>query len=115
MISLGEKTLAHLCRRAAAEDVSLESIIKTVLEDDAQTPALFGTQTALELALERAAAKNQGEEFSLEDLFSEDEWPRIPSPRAFGKRFRTLVESRDPKLARHVRKTVTNKAVYQRC
>ena len=68
----------------------------------------------LDIAIARAKAKKTGEQFSLEDLFSDEEWDQIPSRRVFGRMFRQRIESETPPIARHDHKTATNKAVYER-
>jgi hypothetical protein len=107
--------LARLMKQAEAEDILVESLIGTVLEDHVEEPDMMSTHAALDTALQRARDKKAGAEFSLEDLFSEEEWARVPGTRGLGRRFRTAVEAGDAPIARHVRKTVTNKAVYERC
>ena len=108
--------LVRLLKQAESEDISVESLVASVLEDHLAEPQMrMGTPAALELALQRAREKASGEEFSLEDLFSEEEWSRIPGTRGVGRRFRAAVEDDGDQIARHMRKTTTNKAVYQRC
>ena len=107
--------LAQLIKQAEAEDISIESLIGAVLEDHVKTPDMMSTHAAMNLALQRARDQKPGTEFSLEDLFTEEEWSRVPGTRGIGRRFRTAVEAGDAAIAKHIRKTITNKAVYERC
>lgn len=113
LISLDEPTLHRLVASACASGISLEEQIQKVL-NGAEGPRLMTSEQGLAIALARAEAKNVGEEFTLEDLFSDDEWDQIPSRRVFGRQFRQAIESTVPTVARHDHKTATNKAVYQR-
>jgi hypothetical protein len=63
-------------------------------------------------AMRRAEKIADGQEFKLQDLFSKDEWKRIPAHTMFGRDFRKSVEGR--KLATHVGKTKANEAIYRR-
>jgi hypothetical protein len=114
LISIDEPLLRHLVDGACASNISLEEQIQKVLIG-AEGPQLMTSEEGLAIALARAQAKNTGEEFTLEDLFSDDEWDQIPSRRVFGRQFRQAIESTMPPVARHDHKTATNKAVYQRC
>jgi Domain of unknown function (DUF1413) len=113
-ISIEETVLYRLVADACAGGVSLDDQITKVLSGVAEAPKLMSAQAGLDIAIARAAAKNTGEKFSLEDLFSDDEWDQIPSRRVFGRMFRQKIESGVPPIARHDHKTATNHAVYER-
>jgi hypothetical protein len=114
LISIAEPVLHRLVAGACASNITLEEQIQKVLSG-AEGQELMTSDEGLAIAVARAQAKNTGEEFTLEDLFSDDEWGQIPSRRVFGRQFRQAIESTVPPVARHDRKTATNKAVYQRC
>jgi hypothetical protein len=113
-VSLEESVLYRLVADACAHNISLDEQISKVLSGIAEAPKLMSTQKGLDIAVARAAGKNNGEKFSLEDLFSDDEWDQIPSRRVFGRMFRQKIESGVPPIARHDHKTATNHAVYER-
>jgi hypothetical protein len=113
-VPISYAVLVQLIKKAEAEETTIESLIATVLEDHVEAPDMMSTHAAMELALERAEAQEPGAEFLLEDLFREEEWRRVPGTRGLGRRFRTAVEAADAAIAKHVRKTITNKAVYKR-
>jgi Domain of unknown function (DUF1413) len=115
LISIEEPLLHRLISDACASNISLDEQIKRVLSRADEAPPLMTSEKGLAIALDRAKAKNAGDEFTLEELFSDEEWSRIPSRRVFGRQFRQAIESTMPPVARHDRKTATNKAVYQRC
>jgi Domain of unknown function (DUF1413) len=115
LISIEEPLLHRLLADACASSISLDEQIKKVLSGADEAPLLMTSEKGLAIALARAKAKNTGDEFTLEDLFSDDEWDQIPSRRVFGRQFRQAIESTVPPMARHDRKTATNKAVYQKC
>jgi len=115
MISIEEPLLHRLVAGACARNVSLDNQIMTILSGAGDVPKLMTSEKGLAIALARAKAKTSGEEFTLENLFTEDEWGQIPSRRVFGRQFRQAVEATTPPVARHDHKTATNKAVYQRC
>ncbi len=66
------------------------------------------------VAVKRALEKNPGEEFLLEDLFTDAEWKLIPSHSLFGREFKKALEENHPGEARLDRKNTQNKAVYLR-
>ncbi len=113
-ISIEEPVLYRLVADACAHNTSLDEQISKVLSGVAEAPQLMSAQKGLDIAVARATAKSNGEKFSLEDLFSDDEWDQIPSRRVFGRMFRQRIESSVPPIARHDHKTATNHAVYER-
>jgi Domain of unknown function (DUF1413) len=113
-IPMEEQLLYRLLADACANNISLQEQILKTLHGAAEAPKLMSSQAGLDTALERAEAKTTGEEFTLEDLFSDEEWDQIPSRRVFGRQFRQAIESTNPQVAHHERKTATNKAVYKR-
>jgi hypothetical protein len=115
LISIDEPLLHRLLADACASSISLDEQVKKVLSGADEAPLLMTSEKGLSIALARAKAKDTGDEFTLEDLFSDDEWDQIPSRRVFGRQFRQAIESTMPPVARHDRKTATNKAVYRRC
>ena len=114
-VLVGYPVLALLIKQAEAEGISVESLMGSVLEDHVNTPDMMSTHAAMNLALQRARDQKPGTEFSLEDLFTEEEWSQVPGTRGIGRRFRTAVEAGDAPIAKHIRKTTTNTAVYERC
>jgi len=105
--------LPQRCARARFHGQTLdeflaEAIAKQLKEAQERTSApasLNGkAETILELALERARAKETGERFTVRELFSRDEWQGFSSGvrKTLGKNFRRDVEDGRSPIARHV-------------
>lgn len=114
LLQIEESLLHRILTDASASHISAEEQIIKLLNGSVETPTPMNDQVALETALERARAREVGNEFTLEDLFSDEEWDQIPARRVFGRVFRQAIEGTDPQVARHERKTPANKAVYRR-
>jgi hypothetical protein len=118
-ISLPENLLHRLLADACASNSSVDDQIRKALlsgyAEPPKTPQSLSNHAAVKIAVERATAKTTGEEFSLEDLFSEDEWAFFGTrTTVLGRMFRQAIESTAPQVAYHDRKTGANKAVYIR-
>jgi hypothetical protein len=119
LIELSESTLLRLLSRGAVLKISVDEVVGHLL-DETDAEAIpedvadgdFPFEEAKALALSRARAKQTGTEFRLEELFSADEWKRVPARKSLGRYFRKDAEQEG--LVRHVGKTDTNHAIYQR-
>jgi hypothetical protein len=117
VISVTESVLQHAIAEALANHRSLEEQICAALMSNSQTSvaeSAAAKQDWLATALARTRAKSPGDEFMLEDLFTDDEWNSIPTHSVFGREFKKALEKNQPQEARFDRKTATNKAVYLR-
>ena len=74
------------------------------------------TDDLIAKVVDRARTKEVGVEFMLVDLCTTDEWESLSSGerKSFGKSFRRAVEDVTPPVAKYVRRTSSNKAVYER-
>jgi hypothetical protein len=115
LLSLNDDLLHRLLAEASSANLGLEDHIRKVLEGIIDMPERLAPSDMLQQAIERAKAKAPGEEFTLQALFpNAAEWEQIPKPRVFGRVFRQALESTNPRIAVHIGKTVTNKAIYKR-
>ena len=102
---------------AVAKKLTLEEHVEEVLQEAEQeegddSQGFTDLDSAIAQALERAAALPKGKTFQLQDLFTDEEWSSIPTPKWFGRKFRPAVEKAG--IAKFQTKTQTNKAIYQR-
>lgn len=67
---------------------------------------------AVEIAVARMADMPVEQRFTIQDLFTAEEWSRVQSPKWVGRRFGSDVEKAG--IAKRVSTTPTNKAIYQR-
>lgn len=113
LLNLPEPTMLRLLQRGSELKMGAEQLINHLLDetqDDGDEGMSF--ESAKEIALARAAARNGGSEFTLEDLFSREEWAAVPARKSLGRYFRKDAEK--TKLVEHVGKTDTNHAIYRR-
>lgn len=85
-------------------------------EDAGTPPVAVDIEAVIKDACQKAQALPKEKRFHLTDLIGEELWQAIGTGerRAMGKTFRALMEQSEPKIARHVGRTSTNLAIYER-
>jgi hypothetical protein len=118
VVAIGEAELKHGLAAALARNQTFDQYINGLLMTSHQpqpfAASVVASEEWLTVAQARARARNPGDEFLLEDLFSDEEWELIPTHSVFGREFKKALEKSEPREARFERKTATNKAVYIR-
>jgi Domain of unknown function (DUF1413) len=120
-VSLPLVLAQQLIAEAVANDRSLdEQIVFSLMQIHAENNSAGARTVAtaaqdwLAAALARAKAKNPGDEFLLQDLFSDAEWGLIPQHSVFGRYFNKALKEMQPQYATRVRKTDMNQSIYAR-
>jgi DNA-binding transcriptional regulator YdaS (Cro superfamily) len=118
-ISLPDSVLAAALAEAMNQGTTLEAFIERAISSGvsrtALTPRLPANPEAiLQEAVNVAKSKSKGDKFLLKDLCDDQSWTSMTTGerKVFGKRFRTAIEG--SKTAKHVDKTSSNQAIYER-
>lgn len=74
------------------------------------------SETVLETALDRARVRKKGDQFTVRELYSREEWEKLTSGdrKSLGKQFRREAEAGKSQIARHVGRNDANQAIYSR-
>ena len=104
------------------QEVSLDTFIAEALNAALASPTPATPRRSVDVddliasAVESVRAVKVGTEFMLVELCAEKDWDALTGGerKSLGKGFRKAVESMDVPIARHVRRTSSNKAVYER-
>lgn len=122
-IELEDALAGALLLRAAQQELTLSELISLLLHQTIQArngvadlPASqpMTLVEAVNFAIDKARLLPASREFKVEDLFTEADWDRVPSHRAFGRVFRQRLEAVSPAVASFQRKSPANKAIYLR-
>lgn len=121
IIELEDSLLSASLIESQEQQISLDLFINEAIKSMLTEPNLpiqkpIKIEDILENTVECAKRKVTGEEFLLVDICTNDNWNSLSSGerKSLGKEFRKAVENATPQIARHVRRTSSNKAVYQR-
>lgn len=115
ILELSDALVHRHLEAAMAAGVTLDEHLEEVLSKEAAPAgaATIGWEEAVALAVTRAKERSKAQgEFIVQDLFTDDEWTAVESPRWVGRRFGELVEKE--KIATRCGTTPGNKAVYRR-
>jgi len=107
--------LAGAMNQSTTLEVFIEGAISAAASSTAFKPRLPANPEAiLQEAVKVARMKQKGDRFLLKDLCAPQAWISMTAGerKVFGKRFRTAVQ--DSGIAKHVAKTSSNQAIYQR-
>jgi hypothetical protein len=107
--------LVEAKRRAISlDDLVAESLKRISGQNGSGVPNSKDTATLVELALERARARKKGDQFTVPDLFSRDEWQRVTpgNRKTVGKLFRREVAAGKHPIAIFLKRNQVNQAVY---
>lgn len=116
-ITLEDNVLREALVEAQKRGITLDEFVDYALSeavkmnDSAQLPS-----NPVGTTVDRAKALKKGNHFSVPELWEETEWERLPSGvrKSIGKNFRRIVEDPNAPIARHIGKTQTNQAIYER-
>lgn len=118
MIELDERVLAGILIQATELNINLNTHIENVLNSNMLKPIEPKTPLILDSiinqAIQNAGKKISGDEFHINDVCSDQVWEQLSSGerKRLGKLFRKEVESK--KIAKFLRRTTGNKAIYER-
>ena len=118
MIELDERVLAGILIQATELNINLNKYIESILNSTMLKPIEPKTLLDLDLlvnqAIQNAEKKVSGDEFHINDVCSDQIWGQLSSGerKRLGRLFRKEVESK--KIAKFLRRTSTNKAIYER-
>lgn len=118
MVSLDERVLSGILSQATELNIDLNTHIENVLNSTMLKPIEPKTLLDLDLlvnqVIQNAEKKVSGDEFHINNVCSDQIWGQLSSGerKRLGRLFRQEVESK--KIAKFLRRTSTNKAVYER-
>ncbi len=105
---LGVSGSEYVGRLVAADEAQNAPVVPAPVAPDTPDPA----RDFVKESVQRAKARNTGDEFQLRALYDRIEWAKIPRRNRLGRDFRTAVEQAG--VARMVRKSDMNIAIYER-
>lgn len=122
IVEIDDVLLSKTLIDAQEQEVSLDTFIAEALNAALASPTPATLRRSVDVdgligsAVDKARAVEVGTEFMLVDLCAEEDWEALTGGerKSLGKGFRKAVESMDVPIARHVRRTSSNKAVYKR-
>ena len=118
MIELDERVLTGILIQATELNINLNTHIENVLNSTMLKPIEPKTLLDLDLlvnqAIQNAEKKVSGDEFHINDVCSDQVWEQLSSGerKRLGRLFRKEIESK--KIAKFLRRTTGNKAIYER-
>jgi hypothetical protein len=118
MIELDERVLTGILIQATELNINLNTHIENVLNStmlqpiEPKTPLIL--DSIINQAIQNAEKKVSGDEFHINDVCSDQVWEQLSSGerKRLGRLFRKEVESK--KIAKFLRRTTGNKAIYER-
>jgi hypothetical protein len=118
-ISISDSVLAAALAGAMNQSTTLEAFIESAISSAVSSTAFkpripANPEAILLEAVNVAKSKLKGDRFLLKDLCDHHSWISMTAGerKVFGKRFRTAVEGSG--TAKHVDKTSSNQAIYER-
>jgi hypothetical protein len=118
IVSLDERVLTGILSQATELNIDLNTHIENVLNNAMLKPIEPKTSLNLNLLVDQVIqnAKNKvsGDQFHIDDVCSDQMWDQLSSGerKRLGRLFRQEVESKE--IAKYLRRTSANKAVYER-
>jgi hypothetical protein len=118
MIELDERVLAGILIQATELNINLNKYIESILNStmlkpiEPKTPLIL--DSIINQAIQNAGEKVSGDEFHINDVCSDQVWEQLSSGerKRLGRLFRKEIESK--KIAKFLRRTTGNKAIYER-
>ena len=120
-IALSDSILAAALTEATTRNIPLEVFIESAIRGAISSPTAQPSptvkiETLLQSAVSAARSKPSGTKFVMQELCNHQDWESTtPGERkVLGKKFRKIVESQDDWIAKHIDRTASNQAIYQR-
>ena len=118
MIELDERVLTGILIQATELNINLNTHIENVVNStmlqpiEPKTPLIL--DSIINQAIQNAGEKVSGDEFHINDVCSDQVWEQLSSGerKRLGRLFRKEIESK--KIAKFLRRTTGNKAIYER-
>lgn len=122
MVSIDDALLSRVLIESQEQEVSLDTFISEALASVLAGTSQIAPRKVVNVddmvaqAVAQVQRQASGTEFLLVDLCTDEDWEALSGGerKSLGKGFRKAVESQDPPIARFVRRTSSNKAVYKR-
>lgn len=121
-VEIDDALLSRVLIDSQEQEISLDTFISEALNAALASPNPVPVRKTVNVddmiasAVDRVRTKEIGLEFMLIDLCTDDDWEALSGGerKSLGKGFRKAVESLAPPIAKYVRRTSSNKAVYKR-
>lgn len=119
-IEINDSLLSKAIIESQAKKVSLSDFInnslETVLREPPPAIRKISVAEILQNTIERVKELESGKTFLLVDMCEKENWNALNSGerKQFGKIFRKEVEDGQELIAKHIDRTTSNKAIYQR-
>jgi hypothetical protein len=118
-IEINDSLLSKAIIESQAKKVSLSDFINNSLETILREPPEVNKISVAEIlqnTIERVKELESGKTFLLVDMCKKENWNALNSGerKQFGKIFRKEVEDGQELIAKHIDRTTSNKAIYQR-
>lgn len=121
-LEIDDSLLSQVLIKSQEQNISLNTFISEALNAVLASPSPVPARKAVNIdeliksAVDRVHTEKIGSEFMLIDLCANDDWEALSGGerKSLGKGFRKAVENMDPPIAIYIRRTSSNKAVYQR-
>ena len=121
-VEIDDALLSHVLIDSQEQEISLDTFISEALNAALASPnpaparKSVNVEDLIASAVGHASTKEIGAEFMLIDLCANEDWEALSGGerKSLGKGFRKAVESLAPPVAKYVRRTSSNKAVYKR-
>ena len=121
LFAIDDSLLSSALLASANRNVALDFFIAEAIRSALEKPGLplrnsVKIDDILQNALRIVQSKRRGERFFLKDICDAQDWERISGGerKSLGKSFRKAVESSNHPIARHVGRTSSNQAIYER-
>lgn len=121
IIEVEESLLSKVLIECQKQKVDLDNFIKDALAARLSNQELsnnisISVPDVLRKTCEKARAMPLGREFLLMDICDKSDWVSLSSGerKTLGKQFKKMVEGTIPPIAKYVRRTSSNKAVYMK-
>ncbi|MCL1824916.1 MAG: single-stranded DNA-binding protein [Betaproteobacteria bacterium] len=121
-VEIDDALLSRVLIVSQQKKIRLDTFIRKAL-DEALTSSnpvpvrkTLNVEDLIARAVDSVRNKEAGSEFTLVDLFSDEDWKTLSGGdrKNLGKGFRKAVEGLAPPIAKRVRRTSSNKAVYKK-
>lgn len=121
-VEIDDAILSRVLIDSQEQEISLDTFISEALNAALANPNPVPARKSVNVddliasAVDHVRTKEVRSEFMLIDLCANEDWEALSGGerKSLGKGFRKAVESMDPPIAVYVRRTSSNKAVYQR-
>lgn len=122
IVEIDDALLSRALIESQDQEISLDTFIseslKTTLESSSPIPIrkTVNIEDVIASAVKQVRTREINSEFLLIDLCSNEDWEALSSGerKSLGKGFRKEVENMQPPIAKYIRRTSSNKAVYKR-